>query len=145
MVGPVVKTGAVDQLARAATEFTGGNGLLTAMLILGVSAPVSGVIDDIPFTATMTPIVGELSASISDLTHPDVLWWALAPTIPSLSGSSSAKVCSSLWCRIALSALYLWLRCFVFAQGTTSDVGFSADIADRRSTMQRGSTGALRG
>ena len=78
MVGALVKTGVIDQLARAATEFTGGNGLLTTMLILGISAPVSGVIDNIPFTATMTPIVGELSASISDLSDPDVLWWALA-------------------------------------------------------------------
>ena len=48
------------------------------MLILGVSAPVSGIIDNIPFTATMTPIVAELAASVPDLADPDVLWWALA-------------------------------------------------------------------
>ncbi len=50
MVGALVKTGVVEELARSATEFTGGNGLLTTMLILGISAPVSGVIDNIPFT-----------------------------------------------------------------------------------------------
>ena len=60
MVGALVKTGVVEELARSATEITGGNGLLTTMLILGISAPVSGIIDNIPFTATMTPIVSEL-------------------------------------------------------------------------------------
>ncbi len=48
------------------------------MLILGVSAPVSGIIDNIPYIATMTPIVSELAASMPDLAHPDALWWALA-------------------------------------------------------------------
>ena len=42
MVGALVKTGVIDQLARSATDVTGGNALLTVMLILGVSAPVSG-------------------------------------------------------------------------------------------------------
>ena len=78
MVGALVKTGVVEELARSATELTGGDGLLTTMLILGVSAPVSGIIDNIPFTATMTPIVAELSANVSDLADPNVLWWALA-------------------------------------------------------------------
>ena len=135
-----MKTGVIDQLARAATEFTGGNGLLTAMLILGISAPVSGVIDNIPFTATMTPIVGELSASISDLSHPDVLWWALAlgadfgGNLTAVGASANVVMLGiarradhpiSFWeftrkgllitvVSIALSALYLWLRYFVF-------------------------------
>ncbi len=38
MVGALVKTGVIDQLARSATDVTGGNALLTVMLILGVSA-----------------------------------------------------------------------------------------------------------
>jgi Na+/H+ antiporter NhaD/arsenite permease-like protein len=139
MVGALVKTGVIDQLARAATEFTGGNGLLTAMLILGISAPVSGVIDNIPFTATMTPIVAELSASISDLSHPDVLWWALAlgadfgGNLTAVGASANVVMLGiarradhpiSFWeftrkgllitvVSIALSGLYLWLRYFV--------------------------------
>ena len=48
------------------------------MLILGVSAPVSGIIDNIPYVATMTPIVSELANSMPDFAHPDALWWALA-------------------------------------------------------------------
>ena len=78
MVGALVKTGVIDQLARSATDVTGGNALLTVMLILGVSAPVSGIIDNIPYVATMTPIVSELVAGTQDHAYPQVLWWALA-------------------------------------------------------------------
>ncbi len=140
MVGALVKTGVVEELGRSATELTGGNGLLTAMLILGISAPVSGIIDNIPFTATMTPIVGELSASVSGLSHPDVLWWALAlgadfgGNLTAIGASANVVMLGiarradypiSFWeftrkgalitvVSIALSAVYLWLRYFVF-------------------------------
>ncbi len=140
MVGALVKTGVVDEFARSATEFTGGNGLLTTMLILGISAPVSGIIDNIPFTATMTPIVSELSASVSNLPHPDVLWWALAlgadfgGNLTAIGASANVVMLGiarradnpiSFWeftrkgalitaVSILLSALYLWLRYFVF-------------------------------
>ena len=60
------------------SEVTGGDPLSTTMLILGVSAPVSGIIDNIPYVATMTPIVSELAASLPDGTDPNALWWALA-------------------------------------------------------------------
>jgi len=139
MVGSLVKTGVVEELARSAIEFTDGNGLLTTMLILGVSAPVSGVIDNIPYTATMTPIVSELSASISDLAHPDVLWWALAlgadfgGNLTAVGASANVVMLGiarradnpiSFWeftrkgllitvVSIVLSAVYLWLRYFV--------------------------------
>lgn len=139
MVGALVKTGVVDQLARAATEATGGNALLTVMLILGVSAPVSGVIDNIPYVATMTPIVSELAAGISDPTHSQALWWALglgadfggnltaigaSANVVMLGIARRADCPISFWeftrkgavvtaVSIALSAIYLWLRYFV--------------------------------
>jgi Na+/H+ antiporter NhaD/arsenite permease-like protein len=139
MVGALVKTGVVESLARSAIEFTDGQGLLTTMLILGVSAPVSGVIDNIPYTATMTPIVSELSASMTDLAHPDVLWWALAlgadfgGNLTAVGASANVVMLGiarradhpiSFWeftrkgvlitiVSIVLSALYLWLRYFV--------------------------------
>ncbi|MBX9638731.1 MAG: ArsB/NhaD family transporter, partial [Mycobacteriaceae bacterium] len=47
MVGALVKTGVVNAVARAATEAIGGNEPLAVMLILGLSAPVSGIIDNI--------------------------------------------------------------------------------------------------
>jgi Na+/H+ antiporter NhaD/arsenite permease-like protein len=140
LVGSLVKTGVVDELARSATEITQGNGLLTVMLILGVSAPVSGVIDNIPFTATMTPIVSDLGASMPDMAHPHALWWALAlgadfggnltavgasANVVMLGIARRADYPISFWeftrkgalitmVSIVLSALYLWLRYFVF-------------------------------
>ena len=139
MIGALVKTGVVDQLARSAIEFTGGNALLTTMLILGVSAPVSGIIDNIPYVATMAPIVSELAASMPDLAHPDTLWWALAlgadfggnltaigasANVVMLGIARRADTPISFWeftrkgavvtaMSIALSAIYLWLRYFV--------------------------------
>lgn len=141
MVGALVKTGVIEELARSATELTGGNALLTVMLILGVSAPVSGIIDNIPFTATMTPIVAELATGLTGPTDPNVLWWALAlgadfggnltaigasANVVMLGIASRADYPISFWeftrkgifvtvMSIALSAVYLWLRYFVFA------------------------------
>ncbi len=78
MVGALVKTAVIADVAQSAVQATGGNALLTAMLILGVSAPVSGIIDNIPYVATMTPIVSELAATMPSHIHPGALWWALA-------------------------------------------------------------------
>lgn len=140
MVGALVKTGVVETLARSAIEFTDGNALLTVMLILGVSAPVSGIIDNIPYTATMTPIVAELANSMPDFAHPDALWWALAlgadfggnltavgasANVVMLGIARRAENPISFWeftrkgflvtvMSIALSAIYLWLRYFVW-------------------------------
>jgi Na+/H+ antiporter NhaD/arsenite permease-like protein len=140
MVGALVKTGVIDELARSAIEFTDGNALLTVMLILGVSAPVSGIIDNIPYTATMAPIVSELSASIPDMTHPHALWWALvlgadfggnltavgaSANVVMLGIARRAENPISFWeftrkgllitvLSIVISAVYLWLRYFVF-------------------------------
>ena len=139
MVGALVKTGVVDELARSATEATGGNELLTVMLILGVSAPVSGIIDNIPYVATMTPIVSELAAAMPDMAHPDALWWALAlgadfgGNLTAVGASANVVMLGiarradspiSFWeftrkgvvvtaVSIALAAVYLWLRYFV--------------------------------
>ena len=141
MVGALVKTGVVDQLARAATEATGGNALLTVMLILGVSAPVSGIIDNIPYVATMAPIVSELAAGIPDPAQSQALWWALAlgadfgGNLTAVGASANVVMLGiarrtdnpiSFWdftrkgavvtaVSIALSAVYLWVRYFVFA------------------------------
>src|SRR6201999_2809965 len=61
-----------------ATTATGGNALLTTMLILGVSFVASGLVNNVPYAATMTPIVAELGSAIHPHLHSAVLWWALA-------------------------------------------------------------------
>lgn len=140
MVGALVKTGVVDRIAHAATEATGGNALLTAMLILTISAPVSGIIDNVPYVATMTPIVSELAAGIDVHAHQQALWWALAlggdlggnltavgasANVVMLGIARRAENPVSFWeftrngvvvtaMSVTLSALYIWLRYFAF-------------------------------
>ena len=78
LVGALVKTGAIGSLARLAGDVTGGNALSATMLILFVSALLSGVIDNIPYVATMSPVVADLAAGITDPAQAQALWWALA-------------------------------------------------------------------
>jgi Na+/H+ antiporter NhaD/arsenite permease-like protein len=55
----------------------GDNGALAAGAIVVVSALVSGIVDNIPYVASMTPVIHQLNDSISTITN-DGLWWALA-------------------------------------------------------------------
>jgi Na+/H+ antiporter NhaD/arsenite permease-like protein len=77
MVGTLVKTGVIDKLAHAAIHATGGSPWGTTMLILGVSFLFSGFVNNVPYAATMTPIVGQFASSMHDFNSQGVLWWAL--------------------------------------------------------------------
>jgi Na+/H+ antiporter NhaD/arsenite permease-like protein len=77
MVGALVKTGVIDNLAHAASHATHGNEWVTTMLILGVSFLFSGFVNNVPYAATMTPIVAEFAESIHGHADSGVLWWAL--------------------------------------------------------------------
>ncbi len=140
LVGSLVKTGVIADLARLAGDVTGGNALLATMLILVVSAVLSGLIDNIPYVATMTPVVADLATTVSNPGHVQAMWWALA--IGAGFGGNMTAVGSSanvvmigiagreghpigFWqftrtgavvtaLTIAVSAPYLWLRYFVF-------------------------------
>jgi Na+/H+ antiporter NhaD/arsenite permease-like protein len=140
LVGSLVKTGVIAQLARLAGDVTGGNPLLATMLILVVSAVLSGFIDNIPYVATMTPVVADLAASVPNPGHAHAMWWALA--IGAGFGGNMTAVGASanvvmigiagregipigFWqftrtgavvtaLTVAVSAPYLWLRYFVF-------------------------------
>ena len=78
MIGALVKTGVIGRLAEAAAHATGGDPLRASMLILFVSALLSGIIDNIPYVAAMSPIVLELTQSIENPTQANALWWSLA-------------------------------------------------------------------
>ncbi len=78
MVGALVKTGVIGQVAEAAATATGGDALTAAMLILGVSALLSGIVDNIPYTAAMSPVVLQLTQGVADPTQAEALWWSLA-------------------------------------------------------------------
>ena len=77
MVGSLVNIGVIGWLGERATEAVGGQFLLAATVLLFGSAVISGVIDNIPYVATLTPLVADLVGSGSG---PQALslWWALA-------------------------------------------------------------------
>ncbi len=141
MIGALVKTGVIGQIADAAARATGGDPLTAVMLILFVSALLSGIVDNIPYVAAMSPIVQQLTEGIADPTQAEALWWSLAigadfgGNLTAIGASANVVVLGiarrsgcpiSFWeftrkgaiitvITIALAAPYLWLRYFVLA------------------------------
>jgi Na+/H+ antiporter NhaD/arsenite permease-like protein len=140
MVGALVQTGVIALLAEAATEAVQGRLLLASMVLLWASAVLSAIVDNIPYVATMSPIVADLVADAGG-SQANVLWWSLALGAD-LGGNATAVGASanvvalglaeragrriSFWeftkyglvvaiITIAISVPYLWLRYFVFA------------------------------
>ncbi|MBI2325419.1 MAG: ArsB/NhaD family transporter [Chloroflexi bacterium] len=64
LVGAVVKVGIIGRIAQTAIDITGGDVGITAMLVLWMSAVLSAVVDNIPYTATMIPLVQELAKAM---------------------------------------------------------------------------------
>jgi Na+/H+ antiporter NhaD/arsenite permease-like protein len=76
LVSGLVETGVIAQLATKAIELTNGNLAATALLILWMSAIASAFVDNIPFVATMIPMIQEMGKM--GLTDLEPLWWSLA-------------------------------------------------------------------
>jgi len=76
LVGAVEEAGLLAVVADWILELSGGSYLLSMTLILWVSAIMSAFVDNIPFTATMLPIVSYLTTVIPGAEN--TLWWALA-------------------------------------------------------------------
>ena len=75
VVGGMVQTGVIDMLAQALIDVTGGDPILTMLVILVASAVISSILDNIPFTATMIPIILYMGTQGIDVWP---LWWALS-------------------------------------------------------------------
>jgi Na+/H+ antiporter NhaD/arsenite permease-like protein len=73
MVGGLEETGAIDEVALGIASATDGNRTAELLGITWVSALGSGLVDNIPFTAAMIPVVESLRAE-----GDDAYWWALA-------------------------------------------------------------------
>jgi Na+/H+ antiporter NhaD/arsenite permease-like protein len=110
------------------------------MLSLVVSTLLSGVIDNIPYVATMSPLVLALTHDIPDPAHSDALWWSLAlgadfgGNMTAIGASANVVMLGiaarsgspiSFWeftrkgaqitlLTVLIAAPYLWLRYFVF-------------------------------
>jgi len=132
VVEGVVQAGLINWLARALLAATQGNFKLTTMLLLWLSAILSGIVDNIPYTATMLPLVEELGQFMPA----GPLWWALALGADlggnaTLVGASANVVIASLAARggvpisfrkflkyglsvtlesMLIATLYVWLR-----------------------------------
>ena len=75
LVEGVIHVGLIDQLAAGLFDLAGGDLTVTSLALLWVSGVASGIIDNIPYTATVIPIVRDLGVRGMD-TEP--LWWSLA-------------------------------------------------------------------
>jgi Na+/H+ antiporter NhaD/arsenite permease-like protein len=74
MVGALEHAGAIDELASAIISVTGGDRTAELLGIAWVAAIVGGLVDNIPLTATMIPVVEQIAGDSGD----DAYWWALA-------------------------------------------------------------------
>ena len=75
MVGALEHTGAIEQVANGIADLTGGNRTAELLGITWASALGSGLVDNIPFTAAMVPVVEQLQGGNGG---DDAYWWALA-------------------------------------------------------------------
>jgi Na+/H+ antiporter NhaD/arsenite permease-like protein len=132
LVEAVVQTGLIGNIAGVVVRLTGGELRLAATSLLWISAILSAVIDNIPYTATMIPIVQEMGRTLPV----GPLWWSLALGAclggnATLVGASANVVVASLAERsdqaisfrrflayglpvtmmsLVLATLYIWLR-----------------------------------
>ncbi|TFG94245.1 citrate transporter, partial [Candidatus Thorarchaeota archaeon] len=77
IVGATVETGVIGMIADLVANLSGGSLTVAILLVLWVSAVASAIVDNIPFTATMLPIVGYLTQILPGA-ESMVLWWALS-------------------------------------------------------------------
>lgn len=77
MVGALEATGAIGHVTEAVKDVTGGERTAELLGIVWVAAAGSAVVDNIPFTTAMIPVVKELQ-SAAGTTGDDSYWWALA-------------------------------------------------------------------
>ncbi|MBI5049462.1 MAG: hypothetical protein HZC11_00955, partial [Nitrospirae bacterium] len=87
IVGGVVKVGLIKWMSIKVLEITQGNLLGTSMIVMWFSAFASAFIDNIPYVATMNPLIIDMAkqlwpnvSGIELLHHPDLMpiWWSLA-------------------------------------------------------------------
>jgi Na+/H+ antiporter NhaD/arsenite permease-like protein len=132
VVEALVVVGIIEAVAQAALRLTGANLQMTSMLLLWLSAVASGIVDNIPYTATMIPVVENLGKAMPI----EPLWWSLAlgaclggnatlvgaaanVVVANLSEKSGHPISFGLFLRygaivtfvsIILASAYVWIR-----------------------------------
>ncbi|MBA2446113.1 MAG: ArsB/NhaD family transporter [Nocardioidaceae bacterium] len=141
MVGALVEVGVIESLGKTVTEAVGSQYFLASSVLLWGSAVLSGIVDNIPYVATVSPLVqGLVNSAGADTPEGLGLWWALAAGAD-LGGNATAVGASanvviigiaarnghpiSFWnftkyglvvaaVTIAITWPYLWLRYYAF-------------------------------
>ncbi|MEU3334889.1 ArsB/NhaD family transporter [Streptomyces sp. NPDC006668] len=140
MIGGLIDTGVVGEISQKLADLIGGNELGGSLTLLGGSAVLSGIVDNIPYVATMAPITADLVRDVGGASD-HVMWWALALGAD-LGGNATAIGASanvvvlgiaernrqpiSFWqftkyglvvtaVTVAISLAYVWLRYFALA------------------------------
>ena len=132
IVEALVQVGIIESVARYVLQLTGGNLTVTTVMVLWFSALASGIVDNIPYTATMIPVI----EGLAHIMPAEPLWWALAAGADfggnaTLVGASANVVVVSLALRsghpisfggflryglvttvmaLVISTIYIWLR-----------------------------------
>jgi Na+/H+ antiporter NhaD/arsenite permease-like protein len=87
IVGGVVKVGLIKWMSLQVLALTEGNLFATSMVVMWFSAFASAIVDNIPYVATMNPLIVDMAkqlwpneTGLQLLQHPDLmpLWWSLA-------------------------------------------------------------------
>ncbi len=87
MVGGLVKVGLINMMSTEVLNLTKGNMFATSMLIMWFSAIASAIVDNIPYVATMNPLIIDMAkelwpgeSGIELLQHKELMpvWWSLA-------------------------------------------------------------------
>ena len=102
LVYGVQKAGLIDLLAEGLLKATGGDFKITALAILWASAVLSAFIDNIPFVATMIPLIKAMAPTFGGDAALLPLWWALSLGA-CLGGNGCAEGYSGVLCQECLA------------------------------------------
>ena len=141
LVGALVEVGTIDRLGAWAAQAMGGNELVGATSLLVGSTAIGALVDNIPYTTAMAPIVQDMVASTGNTGPGNPLWWAfvfgadLGGNATAVAAGANVVVLGiaaksgqpiSFWeftrrglvvtlVTVAVAWLYVWLRYFVLA------------------------------
>ncbi len=75
VVGGLTETGIISELASVIINATNGHQMMTMLVLLWASALLSSILDNIPFVATLIPLILAMQADGVDVTS---FWWAIS-------------------------------------------------------------------
>ena len=78
IVEGLVQTGFISLLAHKVLELTHNQARPTSMAILWLSGILSAFIDNVPFVATMIPLIKQIGIVISQSNLMDPIWWSMS-------------------------------------------------------------------